>query len=103
MSHLLEVLFLMITISILPSLCIKTIWQGDVTMQPGNNESGNNSGTGEFQMAGNTKHNKERFLYITKELWWILCTFVRCVAMEVINEDILSDLWYGKKEIFQFP
>jgi hypothetical protein len=72
-------------------------------MQRSNNESIKISYTGESSDAEYKKHNKERFLYITKELWWILCTPVRCVAMEVFNEDILSDLWYGKKEIFQFP
>ena len=61
------------------------------------------SDTGESGKTEYKKHNKERFLYTTKELWWILCTFVQCVAMEVFSEDILSDLWYGKKEIFQLP
>jgi hypothetical protein len=37
MSHLLEVLVLMITISILPFPCINTIWQkAKMMMQPGN-------------------------------------------------------------------
>jgi len=103
MSHLLEVLLLMITISILPSPCIKTIWRGHSIMQRSNNETRQSFDTGESSKAEYKKPNKERFLYTTKELWWILCTPVRCVAMEVFNEDILSDLWYGKKEIFQFP
>jgi hypothetical protein len=72
-------------------------------MQHSNIEHSHSPDNGEFKKAENKKHNKERFLYTTKELWWILCTIVRCVAMEVFNENILSDLWYGKKEIFPFP
>ncbi len=37
MSHLLEVLVLMITISILPFTCINTIWRGQSIMQRSNN------------------------------------------------------------------
>jgi hypothetical protein len=93
----------MITISILPSSCINTIWRGITTLETGRTIPGGISGTGESGQAEYKKHNKERFLYITKELWWILCTIARCAAMEVFNEYILSDLWYGKKEIFQVP
>jgi len=40
MSHLLEVLVLMITISILPFSCINTIWRGQSIMQRSNNGKG---------------------------------------------------------------
>jgi hypothetical protein len=44
-------------------------------MQRSNNGKGKISNTGEPSMPEYKKHNKERFLYITKELWWVLCTF----------------------------
>jgi hypothetical protein len=66
----------MITISILPSSCIKTIWRARAAMQRSNNDGHNILGIDEPSKTGYKKHNKERFLYITKELWWVLPYFL---------------------------
>jgi hypothetical protein len=52
MSHLLEVLVLMITISILPFSCINTMWRGQPIMQRSNNGKGMNMIYGGVRKGG---------------------------------------------------
>jgi hypothetical protein len=71
MSHLLEVLYLMFTISILPFACINTIWQWQQPMHHSNIVQPENASPVVFYRRGGPgrykKHNKERILYINNE------------------------------------
>jgi hypothetical protein len=72
MSHLLEVLYLMITISILPFPCINTMWQWQQAMIHSNTAPPEHAAFAFFIQRREDsdrykKHNKERILYTNNE------------------------------------
>jgi hypothetical protein len=93
MSHLLEVIELMITITILPATCINTIWQGQKSMRHSNNKNA----CGEYHENKPSGFTRNIIKNAFQTLLTIYGEFIAPAhhtdLKEAYNDDIFQDLW----------